>query len=281
MSLRIIPRVYKYARRTLRKLDRVCAKAIGNVRLAQAQTPEGPTLGSNLVLMSNDNGDDSTTKRRTFSADVLLKATQPGATKKSDKSDADQEITTTFIKEGESAVGLKAKYLVLDPLEEQGGMSLTWKARREKDGKVFVLKKRPAYSDCSPADRQKLAARFIDEYRIMAKMDTTEVDIGIGNNPDYFLMEFIHGTDAQKWFDKVRKREPLKVKTACQIMIKVLDHLTRYKKAVVRVDHEYTGTFLAVGHRDIKPGNIMLKEDEHCRILDEEGNLAADVELID
>lgn len=128
----------------------------------------------------------------------------------------------------------------------QGGMALVYRARdRVLDRPVAVKILRPEY--CADAN---LVARFQREARAAANLVYPNIvavyDVGQDNNNYYIVMEYVAGPTLK---DIIRQRAPLSVDQAMRIAEQIC--------LALEYAHRH-----GVIHRDIKPQNILLSEDE-------------------
>jgi tRNA A-37 threonylcarbamoyl transferase component Bud32 len=133
-----------------------------------------------------------------------------------------------------------------------GGSSMVYLAESERAGDMVVLKVLRDQSESS--DQQVQFARFLQEYELISKIRHPNVvriyDLGIADDHAYIAMEYFARGDL-----RTRIAQPLPPPVA-------LDYLSQMASAL-EVVHE-----VGVLHRDLKPGNIMLRADNSLAIID-------------
>lgn len=142
-------------------------------------------------------------------------------------------------------------YRVLDKIGA-GGMGIVYLAEHEK------LKRRVAIK-ILPEDKTKdklSLERFYREARAAAALDHPNIvkafDVSEQNGMHYLVMEYIDGTNLQKYVDT---KGPLPWKTAVNILI----------QACKGLQHASERNMV---HRDIKPANILVDKTGQVKILD-------------
>ncbi len=137
---------------------------------------------------------------------------------------------------------LASKYEFLEVLGE-GGLGLVFKVRHPHLGRLLAVK-----MIVSPDTSVQGVARFEREARALCRLDhpniVTIYDFGVTERKQsYMVLEFIDGQD----LDTILEHEDhLSVEQTLEILIQVSDGLAHA--------HE-----MGVLHRDMKPGNIMLR----------------------
>jgi len=133
-----------------------------------------------------------------------------------------------------------------------GGSSMVYLAESERAGEMVVLKVLRDSPDCSDAQTQ--FARFLQEYDLISKVRHPNVvrifDLGIADDHAFIAMEYFSRGDM-----RTRIAQPLPPTVA-------LDYLEQMA-AALEVVHA-----VGVLHRDLKPGNIMLRADNSLAIID-------------
>ena len=130
--------------------------------------------------------------------------------------------------------------------------SSVYLAEKESAGKTVVLKVLQQVPDVSDA----LGAfdRFLQEYELIAEIEHPNVvkifDLGVGDNHAHIAMEYLDGGDL-----KQRIAEGISEETA-------VAYLRQIASALAKI-HE-----VGVMHRDLKPGNIMLRSDGTIALID-------------
>jgi serine/threonine protein kinase len=144
-------------------------------------------------------------------------------------------------------VGQTLNRYQLNTLLGEGGMGAVYKAKDltlERDVAIKIL--HPHF-----ARQPNFRERFLQEARTAAKLDHPSIvkvyDFGQANNLLYIVMEFIPGSNLEKILTNLRKaNQGIKLEEVLKMMISVCDAL----------DYAHRQGVL---HRDIKPGNIMIK----------------------
>src|SRR5262245_57765529 len=132
----------------------------------------------------------------------------------------------------------------------EGGMSRVYLAERESDGLQLVLKMLDPRLASDPTSR----ARFEREYQIIQRINNEHVvmifDQGFTASAPWLAMEYLPGGDLQQ-----RIRSGLGSMSALKILVQIA-------KALVAIHSA------GVVHRDLKPQNIMFRENQRLAILD-------------
>jgi eukaryotic-like serine/threonine-protein kinase len=133
-----------------------------------------------------------------------------------------------------------------------GGSSMVYLAESERAGDMVVLK---VLRDTEEAGTDHIQfARFLQEYELISKIRHPNVvriyDLGIADDHAYIAMEYFPRGDL-----RTRIARPLPGPVA-------LGYLSQMASAL-EVVHE-----VGVLHRDLKPGNIMLRADNSLAIID-------------
>jgi tRNA A-37 threonylcarbamoyl transferase component Bud32/FixJ family two-component response regulator len=140
-------------------------------------------------------------------------------------------------------------YRVLRRIGE-GGMSRVYLAQRESDGLHLVLKMLDPRLARDPQSR----ARFVREYKIIQRIQNAHVvmifDQGFTSQDPWLAMEYFPGGDLQE-----RIRKGLSSMGALKILVQIAEALDAVHAA-------------GVVHRDLKPQNIMFRENNRLAILD-------------
>ena len=127
----------------------------------------------------------------------------------------------------------------------KGSMGIVYEARVRATGERVALKILPP----SLTLTERALARFLREGRIMARVRHPDivgfVDQGTTGRLHWFAMEFVHGATLEERLAV----GPLPVQRACAIAARV--------GRALQYAHEH-----GVVHRDVKPGNLMLRDGE-------------------
>ncbi len=133
----------------------------------------------------------------------------------------------------------------------KGGMATVYLAVQESLNRSVVLKILDQSSRASGGD---MTQRFIDEGRIIASMHhpniVTIFDIGVAGEELYISMEYVHGGDL-----KQRMQSHVSPKTALDIVAKIGSALSSA--------HTHN-----VIHRDVKPANILFRDEDTPLLTD-------------
>lgn len=122
-----------------------------------------------------------------------------------------------------------------------GGMAVVFRALQESLQRPVALKV------LKHTESREFTERFLNEGRILASLDHRNIitvhDIGIHEGHIYISMEYLHGGDL-----KQRMEAGMSPKEALEILATIGDALNvAHKKGVI--------------HRDVKPGNILFRQD--------------------
>lgn len=137
---------------------------------------------------------------------------------------------------------LASKYEFLEVLGE-GGLGLVFKARHPHLGRLLAVKML-----LSENTQAMLAARFEREAKALCMLDHPNIvhvhDFGITEHRQpYMVIEYIDGKDLDTILEE---KDYIPLRPALDILVQVFDGLAHA--------HE-----MGVLHRDVKPGNVMLK----------------------
>ena len=133
----------------------------------------------------------------------------------------------------------------------KGSMGIVYEAVRRADGQRVALKVLPP----SLTLTEQALARFLREGELMSKVRhpgiVSALEHGRQGRLHYFVMEFVDGVTA----DERLRVGPLPIQKAAEIACQVARAL--------QVAHEH-----GVVHRDVKPSNLMIRQDERVAITD-------------
>lgn len=133
-----------------------------------------------------------------------------------------------------------------------GGTSKVYLAESERAGAIVVLKVLSQNPDM--AESTEGYDRFLQEYELLAKTRHPNVvhiyDFGVADDHAFIAMEYFPNGDLRR-----RMSDALSVKET----LNYVDQIARALSAV----HQ-----LGVLHRDLKPGNIMLRADDSLALID-------------
>jgi serine/threonine protein kinase len=130
--------------------------------------------------------------------------------------------------------------------------SAVYLAQRESDDLKVVLKVLQQVPDVSDA----LGAfdRFLQEYEMIAEIEHPNIvkiyDLGVGDNHAHIAMEYLEGGD-------------LKERIAVGVTESEAVEFLREIASALAKTHE-----VGILHRDLKPGNIMLRQDDTIALID-------------
>ncbi len=133
----------------------------------------------------------------------------------------------------------------------EGGMSPVWLARRESDNAEVVLKLLPITGDDRKGDRLQ---RFIQEYALVSQIDHPNVakiyEQGFTDAYAYIAMEYFPGGDLRGL-----TKGGLKPDVAQAVLIQIAGALAAiHSRGII--------------HRDMKPDNVMLRNDGSLGLAD-------------
>ncbi len=155
------------------------------------------------------------------------------------------------IYQGKAAGLVFGEYLVLDKLGA-GGMGQVFKAQHRRMKRIVALKVLPPQATKSP----NAVRRFYREVEMAGKLVhpniVTAYDANEAGGLHYMAMEFVDGQDLSAM---VRQHGPLPVDTAVSYILQA--------SRALEFAHG-----LAIIHRDIKPGNLLVDRDGVLKVLD-------------
>jgi serine/threonine protein kinase len=163
--------------------------------------------------------------------------------------------STTSLFVGDEAAGAAPLIKGYRVLKKLGGSahSGVYLAEREKTGARMVLKVLWQIPDVNDAS---IAAfdRFLQEYEMIADIDhpniVTIYDLGVADDHAHIVMEYLDAGDLRR---RINQRIHIDV---------AVKYLREIASALARI-HE-----VGILHRDLKPGNIMLRRDNSIALID-------------
>ncbi|MDT0343892.1 serine/threonine-protein kinase [Streptomyces litchfieldiae] len=144
------------------------------------------------------------------------------------------------------------------PLEElgRGGMGVVWRARDGVLGRQVAIKQLLPPSGLAPDARGTMRARMLREARAAAQLDhrnaVTVYDVLVDHDSVLIVMELVKAETLSR---TVERDGPLPPARAAAIGREMLDVLTEA--------HE-----LGIVHRDVKPANVLLRQDGSVKLAD-------------
>jgi eukaryotic-like serine/threonine-protein kinase len=133
-----------------------------------------------------------------------------------------------------------------------GGTSMVYLAESERAGEMVVLK--VLQDESEKGDDHIQFSRFLQEYELISKVRHPNVvrilDLGIADDHAYIAMEYFPRGDLRAHIG--RRMQPLEA----------LEYLAQMASAL-RVVHA-----VGVLHRDLKPGNVMMRSDGTVALID-------------
>jgi serine/threonine protein kinase len=141
-------------------------------------------------------------------------------------------------------------YRILDSLG-RGGMAEVYKAEHMIMGRIVALKVLPRSKTT-----QESIARFRREIQAQSQLDHENLvrafDAGHEGNVHFLVTEYIPGMDLRRY---IRTHKRLSQRAAAAIIC----------QAARALEHAHGRGLI---HRDVKPGNLLITPDGHCKLLD-------------
>lgn len=227
----------------LQKSDINLAKTTGVTKVVVADVDERTMVMNADMLASAD-------EAPSISEDTMMfanhKETLPEdeITVAGDQNEKSSTINTNKLIEGELP-----GYKIIDKVGE-GGMANVFLAEREEDNVQVVLK----VLDIANVENKDSLRRFIREYRLIGQLDHQNIariyERAFAQSYAYIAIEYCPKGDLAQ-----RLKEPLPTETAVEYM--------RQIGAGIGAAHK-----VGIIHRDMKPGNILFREDDTLAITD-------------
>lgn len=150
---------------------------------------------------------------------------------------------------------LANRYELTSPIG-RGGMGEVWAAFDKRLDRKVAVKLLRAQVLPPGVNRQGLAARFVRESRMTARVEHPGVpavfDAGADGDRLYLVMQLVPGTDLA---DFLAERSPLPIAEAAAITAQIASVLA-------------TAHAASLVHRDLKPRNVMIRPDGTVVVLD-------------
>ncbi len=144
-------------------------------------------------------------------------------------------------------------YILSDPPLAEGGMGVVYKAKHQYLERIYALKILASHL----MRNKNTAERFKLEMKLTAAMEHPNIvqatDAGEDQGMLYLVMELVRALDLQTVLDQ---NKPLPVPFAVDLVRQVAEAL------------EYAHSVHQVVHRDIKPGNVLLRRNGTIKVLD-------------
>jgi tRNA A-37 threonylcarbamoyl transferase component Bud32 len=138
----------------------------------------------------------------------------------------------------------------------KGAMGVVYEGYDPKLGRKVAVKTILQGPETDAEVASEYAARFRREAKAAARLSHPNIvqvyDFGLEGEVAYLVMEFVHGTELEAFFDQ---GEHFDVAGATRLMTELLDALDLAHDA-------------GVVHRDIKPANIMVDAEGHAKLAD-------------
>ena len=137
-----------------------------------------------------------------------------------------------------------------------GGMGVVWAARDELLARPVAVKEVRLPSSVDPEERAQLRERTLREARTAARLDhpcaVRMFDVCEEDEQAFLVMELVEGRSLS---DVIRDDGPLPPARAAEIGVCLLDALTAAHAA-------------GIVHRDVKPGNVLIRPDGRVSLTD-------------
>jgi len=215
-------------------------------------------VDSNGRLFSDDSIPDTIPHEQSIDSDIDKTISPLNGTFKQESSDVTMPGKRNRKPDGRFEIGdmILNRYKVLSELG-QGGMGVVYKCFDEIAGIEIALKALPPELSHNTTEMEdvkenfQLVSRLVHQNIAISK--NLEKDNATGNY--YLIMECVEGEDLRHWIKRKRKDGDL--------TIDAILPLIRQVAAALDYAHEQK-----IIHRDIKPGNIMIDQAGHVKVLD-------------
>jgi hypothetical protein len=163
--------------------------------------------------------------------------------------------------EGESPEGgserrIAERYAMRAPALGRGGMGVVWRARDTLLGREVAIKEVRLPAALPDDERARVRARVMREARVAARLNhagaVTLHDIVDEDGRPFIVMELV---EAPTLTDLVARRGPLPPAEVAALGLSLLDTLEAAHRA-------------GIVHRDVKPGNVMVRPDGATKLAD-------------
>src|SRR5438270_5761389 len=138
----------------------------------------------------------------------------------------------------------------------RGGMGIVWAARDELLARPVAVKEVRLPSSIDPEERSQLRERTLREARTAARLDhpcaVRMFDVCEEDEQAFLVMELVDGRSLS---DVIRDDGPVPPAQAAEIGVCLLDALTAAHAA-------------GIVHRDVKPGNVLVRPDGRVTLTD-------------
>jgi len=148
-----------------------------------------------------------------------------------------------------------ARYLIRGLLGE-GAMGSVFKGYDPNLERIVAIKTMRTGNISDPQDYEEFKERFFLESRVYAKLNHPNIvnvfDCGIDEKEPFLVMEFINGNPLQNY---IRDQGEARYQTCTDILSQIASGLDyAHRQGVI--------------HRDIKPGNILVDDNDRAKIVD-------------
>ncbi len=147
-----------------------------------------------------------------------------------------------------------------------GGMAEIFLAHRHDDpGRPLVIKRILPHLGQSP----DFVSMFLDEARIAARLSHPNIvaieDIGQQEGAYYLVMEYVHGEDIRRIYNRAYK---LQRSLPLSHSIRVIAEAARGLGFAHKLTDDLTGRAVGVVHRDVSPQNILVTYEGDAKVVD-------------